>query len=382
MAQDSLGYIDAARSLRDAGSAAIATLPAEHSPLYSVFLALGALLGLDIPWFATLVQVGLGTATVVIVARLTARETNNRLAGLCAGVIAAIHISFVFWTPYVLSETLFLFLLACSADRALQLARSNHPARDAVLVALLVIATIGVRPTGISFALAVVVLIVAFGLSNWRSLAPLALGFCLPLAAVGVVAIDVDGARLADWTRSGVQNGLLETDAGRATSGVDIDVNPPPIAQSLPPGQSEEFLQTGPLVFAAHHPEFVLAQLARKLRLFWAPVLPEYSATHAVGSTLYFLALYALAIIGVASQRSLSPFVLLCVTSVILFTMTSLITIVDYDQRYRLPAELFLIPLAGVGVSGLIMKVRARTRGARPSSTSKLVARAQTSKSR
>ena len=350
---DGLGYITSARALLTDGPGTLRSLPLEHSPLYTGFIAVGTLVGMDPAWFATLIQACLGAATASILAQMTARECQNRLAGICAGAIAAAQISFVFWVTYALSETLFLFLLAWSANAALQLGKARAPFRAAIGVGLITAASIAARPTGVAYVGAVLLLVVVLARHDPRLLGRLLGGFCLPLVVFGGSAVVLDGPHLADFARSSVQNGLVETDNGRATSGVDLDVNPPPIVESLPPEQRAEFIAHGPLAFAEQHPAFVVNQALRKLRLFWTPALPEYSLVHAIGSSLYFVGFYLLAIVGFVRVHRPTPLVVLSGSSVVLFTLLSLVTIVDYDQRYRLPAELFLVPMAGIGLSWL-----------------------------
>src|ERR1700687_3828094 len=114
---DGSGYIAWAQALAAGSSDAIAGLRVEHAPLYGLFLAAGLLIpGVQIAWFAVLAQALAGAATVVVLARLTARETGSQVAGLCAGAIAAVQISFVFLYAYVVSETLFLVIVAVAAD--------------------------------------------------------------------------------------------------------------------------------------------------------------------------------------------------------------------------------------------------------------------------
>ena len=62
------------------------------------------------------------------------------------------------------------------------------------------------------------------------------------------------------------------------------------------------------------------------------------------------------ALVGFALARRMPFLVTLASPSVILFTLMSLITIVDYDQRYQPPAELFLVPIAGAGLSWLLSR--------------------------
>ena len=86
-------------------------------------------------------------------------------------------------------------------------------------------------------------------------------------------------------------------------------------------------------------------------------MLPEYSLAHAIGSGAYFGAFYVLAVLGLVRVRRYDALTTLCLASALLFTLISVVTIVDYDQRYRLPAELFLVPLAGLGLSWLLSRV-------------------------
>jgi hypothetical protein len=354
---DGAGFLTSAHALLAQGPAALASLPVEHSPTYPIVLWVGLLLPMDVGWFTVLVQAVLGAATVVVLYRLTLRETGSRLAARAAGVIAAVQITFVFWTTYLLSETLFLFLIAVAADQALRLKSSRHPLRDAVALGVLALISVSVRPTGFAFTIA---LLVTLACAGRRGLAERLVGFLLPLAVlIGVVLSSAvilrDNQttalvqRVGDWARSGVQNGLLETEHGRATSGIDLDITPPPIVETLPAGQRDEFVRDGPVTFAERHPEFAVEQTLRKFSIFWSPTTPDYSFAHALGATAYFLVFYALAIVGAVYATRYRLLFVMCVASVCMFTLTSLVTIVDYDQRYRLPVELFMIPLAGVG---------------------------------
>ena len=358
MGIDSAGYIAASRAIVDHGSGALPTIVFVHGPLYSFFLTIGLLVpGLEITWFAALSQAVLGAATVAVLARITARETRAAHAGMCAGALAAVHVSFVFWTAYVLTETLFLFLVAVCAERVLVLRASTSLPRDAALVGVLALLVVAARPTGSVLLVAVTVLVaMAVAAQHWRPAALVIACFSLPIVivwaglAVGPGVGSVPGG-VVYFARSAVENGLLWTEAGRATSGVDVDVFPPPVIATLPATQQAEFVQEGPLAFAARHPEFVAAQAGRKLRTFWSPSLPDYSARHAVLSSVYFGLFYALAIVGWVQARRLRYLITLSSLSVVLLTLTSVVTIVDYDLRYRLPAELFLIPLAGIGLA-------------------------------
>jgi hypothetical protein len=380
---DSVEYVAWGRALASGGPSALSVLRAEHAPLYGVFLAIGVLLtGMDLAWFAVLSQCLVGALTAVILARLTARATSNPRAGLFAGAAAAVHVSFVFWTAYLLSDTLFLLFVALCVERGLALgAPTSTPlglasrrglalASRAALVSGLALVSVAARPTGVALCAALVPLMLVTARGSARRLVLLCGGYCLPFLAVTIVSLvavvlgstaTVSGlSSVTAWTRSGIENGLLWTETGRATAGIDVDVYPPPVLATLPPEQRDEFLQARPLDFASRHPEFVISQVARKFRTFWAPTLPEYSLPHALTSATYFLVFYAMALLGLYQARRYAPLLTIVIAGALAFTLASLITIVDYDLRYRLPAELFLIPVVGLGLSSVFDRLLLR----------------------
>ena len=92
---------------------------------------------------------------------------------------------------------------------------------------------------------------------------------------------------------------------------------------------------------------------------YWLPAYPEWSLSHRIWASLYFTALYLLAVIG-AVVAIRSRFVWLLVAIAAFSTLTAMATLVDYDARYRLPAELALLPLASVGLLEIVARLRAR----------------------
>ena len=73
---------------------------------------------------------------------------------------------------------------------------------------------------------------------------------------------------------------------------------------------------------------------------------------HKLWAGAYFVTLYILAISGTL-RRWREPLVRLLVTLLAVTLATVMVTIVDYDGRYRLPAELYLVPLAAAGIAQL-----------------------------
>jgi hypothetical protein len=67
-----------------------------------------------------------------------------------------------------------------------------------------------------------------------------------------------------------------------------------------------------------------------------------------------------LALAGLVAARRNRPLVTLVVIGVSAFMLTSVVTIVDYDLRYRLPAELLLMPVAGLGLAWFVARLVVR----------------------
>lgn len=357
---DSPHYLSAARQLQAQGVSGLAGLDPTAAPLYPVVMAASAwVFGGDPVTGAVAMQVLLGAVTAALLARIAYRMSAGSLsAAVVTGGVAAVYPALVFWGLYVLTESLFLFLFALCLDRLLVLRVSRRPAVDALVAGLAVGATVLTRPTAGPFALFLPMYVwMAVG-GHWRArlraLAGLAAS-ALPVAALLIATqlrptpIDLP-AKLSNYVWSAIWFGLQWTERGRATPGIDIIGDPPGGAQAAA------------IAWIASDPVYFLAQAARKLKVFWSPVLPEFSVQHAAVNLAVYLPLYAAAIGGVRRIWRSPPLRALVLAAVASFTLVSMITFVDYDQRFRLPVEVCLIPLAGVGIAPMIDAARRRTR--------------------
>ena len=374
---DSLRYIERAYEIVAGGPLVILGLPVENSPLYSVFLVPGVLAGIDVAWYAALSQAALGAATVVVLAQATFLGTGGVAAGLLAGAIASVHPTFVFWGVYVLSDTLFLFVLALILERLLRLYSSVRPLGDAAIVGLLLAISVGIRPTAFPFALSVLALVALSALRDWQRLARLVAGLVLPWVVVltawiagaalearavavggrrtgsrlgklgGVPGVGVDGGRPRNAGHRRRSRSVAGVGDNERSAAIDVHANGPGSAVPIHCAQ----------------PDFFVQQAVRKARTLWAPVLPEASRAHAILNLAWFIPLYCLSVVGLAiAFRRYRELAMVTSVGIATFTLTSLLTFVDYDQRYRLPIELFLIPLAATGLVWLMEKRAAPAR--------------------
>jgi 4-amino-4-deoxy-L-arabinose transferase-like glycosyltransferase len=352
---DSQSYLLQGTEILRQGPLSFLSFAAEQSPLYSLLFSLcAAVAGPNAGWAVGVVQALLGGLTALLLASFTTRATGNRLAGILAGAIAAVHITFVFWSVYVLTDTLLLFLLAVAMWCLLTLAVTRHPFVDGLVTSLVLLLLVLTRRTNVLASGAF--LVVAGVLVRKRRLA--LIGLVLPVA-LGLAVLVSGGLRsragggLADragaYAWQAIYMGLQWTEEGRATEGVDVHLST--IGDDAERGA---FYRDQSLDWIRGDPGYFFAQAARKFKVLWSPFLPEDSTGHKLINAIYLVPLYALGIVGWVTARRNLPFIFITSVGIGVFTLLCLITFVDYDQRYRLPAELFLIPLSGVGLTRVL----------------------------
>src|SRR5438874_1854746 len=114
---DSQIYLAAAVALRNGGLDSFLAFQLDGRLMYSLLLAAAdALLGTNLVWGVGIVQAVLGSLTAVVIGKATLGATGSKAAGLLAASIVCVHITFVFWGVYILSDTLMLLLMSVSID--------------------------------------------------------------------------------------------------------------------------------------------------------------------------------------------------------------------------------------------------------------------------
>jgi 4-amino-4-deoxy-L-arabinose transferase-like glycosyltransferase len=327
----------------------IATL--HRPPLYPLFLAA---MGND-PHLAVLAQ-ALVTAFCAPLLGDAARRQFGHAAGWLSGFLAAAEPALVFWTSYVLSDALTLAVLALFVELA-----SVVLERPSVLVEVMFGASGGILAIARAAYIPLAVLGAgAAALSRDRPRRAV-LTFVSGLFLVIVVAwsptlLVGSTPHYASSYWETLYNGTQWNEVGRGTSGVDI--NHPSSVDTLTEAEQVAFYRTEVVRFVTSNPGGYLVLALRKALWYWLPAYPEWSLSHRIWSSAYFTAMYLLAIVGAAvAIRSHFAWLLLAIAA--FSTLTAMVTLVDYDARYRLPAELAIIPLASVGLLELLARVRA-----------------------
>lgn len=344
---DTSGYLAAAAALRSdpfTTADAFMNLP----PLYVLALAVT---GGGVA--AATLNVIAGAAIAPLLGIATERHLG-RSAGIAAAALVVIEPAFIQWTAYLLTDTLALFLFAVSIERSsAALAGGRHLASFAAGAA----AALAVLSRAAYAAPAVAALFAQ--VRSRRARARTALFVLAVIVVVGApvarnVAAGVGPVPYRDQGWFLLWAGTTWTERGRGTVGVDI-VYPPEHA-AWDASQRQSFYRDSVIRFVTEHPAEMAVQIARKSIWFWSPLYPEWSTFHKIWSTAIYGALYVLALLGLIRAWR-SPYAQLLVLAILGTHAAVALTIVDYDARYRLPAELYLLPLAAAGAVSVAHRV-------------------------
>lgn len=346
-AADSNLYRTLAESiLRGDGFARDGVPTAFVTPGFPLFLA-GLYLISRATIFIALVNCLLGALTVGFIAAISSR-LGGRQAAWAGGLFAAFYPHLIFWTGYVLTETLYVFLVVTSLYLIIR-ATEERSVSWAALSGLVMGAAFLVRPIILGFA----ALALAAGLLDKRLRRRALVAACALAAVVGVWVIRnaiVLDAPVATSTESGYV--LWQGNSPGATGGTrgyvdDLDFDPLQIPDGTSEAEADRIYMREAMSWMRENPLDVLALAPKKLWNQWRP-------TYEGASTLNWLATlasYPLLLIGSAigflrSKRNLTWTLLVaffCYHLVVHGLVTGMI-------RFRLPVEAALIPLLGAAV--------------------------------
>ncbi len=349
---DTAGFAAAALAMR--GSILTnAEIFLTRPPVYALLLAI-----MPSDQVVVLIQAVLSAAVAPLIGVATARAFGLR-AGVVAAIVAAVMPPFIEWTPYLLSDVLALALLAVAIER-LSAAVAHGRARAMLPVGAAAAAAVLTRPayTAAAAAFAVAAAAGRPRVAHFLAFAVGALLVSLPflvrnVAATGTLELYEGRGWETLW------EGTQWTEQGRGTGGVDFVV-PPDIAR-LPSAEQTDFYRSETIRVFTERPVASGGLMLKKGLWYLLPFYPEWSTVHKLVSLATLGSLYVFALLGAWRHRK-NAFSWALVLIAASFVGTTMLTVVDYDARYRLPFILALIPLAGAGAQALLLAPRSATR--------------------
>jgi len=290
-------------------------------------------------------------------------------SALAIGLTAALQIVLVYWSPFVTSETPFIFILSVCILLSSLFIKLGKPIH-ALLLFFSLLAAFTSRPAGISFALVIFAYMVWLVLARvfpkkgrYLFLSAALLAILLSAVTLKMRSVKIDKVieetypqellglslyidQLPDVRKS---DNHLRFFSGRLTLIPGIKI--PQIEEGVP-----QVIRTGDIAsyFKRHFDKFFILSGLRIYTLF-NPWVPEYSPRHNIFNCLFYYTVYILSLFGFISlfriNRAFTLLILLAVLSQIILIG---LTVVDYDFRLRLPIEFLLCIPAGAGASFML----------------------------
>lgn len=371
---DAQFYLEIARNIAAGSGMSVSGRPTAFvGPGYPLFLAALLRIGAD-PLTVGVIQAGLGAATAVL-AGLTSLElaravdleqrVQQRVALASAGLVA-LYPHLVFWTGYVLTETLFVFLVA-AALYALVRARRTRAIRAALIAGLV---------AGLAAVTRAPFLVVGLALGGgWylrdtgprRGLLATAflLALLLPVGAWTARNIAVMGAPVVTSTESGFvfYTGNSPGATGGSRGYVDekdfrLPAGPPPPGGEV---ERDRFFLGHALAHVASDPLAVIGRWPAKVVNMWRPSYEGASARNEIVTLVTYVPVLLtglagatyLAFRGGLHSSAVTPALFLFIWAGIHIAVTGMI-------RFRLPAELVLMEAAPFAGLAALERIRRR----------------------
>jgi len=367
-ASDSGAFLGAARAVANGDWSRLAEYP--FHALYSLLLVPAYWNGEHVRSYVAVLHITLSAATVVLIAIVAAEMTSDESAPFIAGAAATVYPTALFWMPYILTETAFVFTLlafAWSTIDALRRPVGGSLVRTVVIGAVLFF----LRPVAVAIVacgVSAAALAIAGATSprrvvaaRWAAAIIVAIAAAAPFATATTrdrfVRIPTIGQTL--WLSTTVVHGTQAELAAAAT---------PPGPPTLSSGDQYALKARTAVEFMSAHPFRYLSMAARRFVAFWVPALYlDWSPRHRlidVGITVPLI-IAACCAIAVGGRRDAW---LVMIGYAMLLALESAFGQIDADARYRFPAEVLLIAPAAVTVSALLRRASAAPAPARNAS--------------
>ena len=333
--------------------------------LYGIMLAPSFLLGIGLETWVTVLHLACAVATAVLVHR-TALLFAGPLGSLAVGLATGLLPTAVFWSNYILTETLFLLVMAAFAyacARTLSDPRLKFALAAPLATATLLLVT---RPVGLPVAAA------GLGFVLWALVAERAgerQARRVVTAAVALALIAATAVMAAPPTRDAVLSNktivaslwnstrIWHAGNGHVSAGVTL---PEDIARLSPADQREEQRERA-LNYIGEQPAEYLGKASIRFASFWFPwATATWSPAHKLTDLLLPVALIGLALYSLVrpppgcGRRIVYLLAALALVQGVLVMFSQ----IDTEGRYRLPAELVLLPLAALAVDRIALKRR------------------------
>lgn len=335
---------------------------------YSFTLAPAFVFGIEPETWVVPLHLALGVATVVVMYRI-ASLFLERGPAILVGAGTAMLPAALHWSHFILSETLFLFVVSVFLLVCAQRLVDPHwdRLRLGVVSALGILVAV-TRPSGVLTVCVAGLCLIGVTVSRERggSAARRAVGATVlaSLVAVALVlAVPATRHRLLGlptvYTSIYLSTRTFDSDIEHVARAIEL---PDEVGALEDPERGRE-LRKRSFEFIRERPGDYVSRAGIRFTNFWFPWLTaRWSNAHLALDAAVSLTLVGLSVCGlvlVRSSRARNVMVMLALVALVQGVLVAFSQL-DSEARYRLPAELALLPVAGAGVQGLWHRVRRR----------------------
>ncbi|HEY9634163.1 MAG TPA: hypothetical protein V6D14_12185 [Coleofasciculaceae cyanobacterium] len=359
-AGDSQGYILWAKLLAQGNTSGFEQFPLHQ--LYSLVLTPIYSLGIPEGEYIKYLHIFASTATVGLM-YLAGRLLVSPGYGLLVGALTALYPKFIFWLPYVLTETGFLFCL--SMFLAIFIAFLKRPNLWRFLAYLgMSILLFFSRPVSLPILLISTTILGALFLArHWglRKMMIICASFWFSLVTTVCIAFATNTElqtrilKLPTFTQSLWLSTKLSSNSMEETLSVlkDEQQRVENLVKGLPPGTEWTYKATEATRFITRHPLAYLGMAARRFISFWYPWIfsDSWSLAHRIFDACVSLLLSMGTVALLFHRNSRTPEIISLTLMALSLAILTSFSQIDTDGRYRLPAELILLlisPISGV----------------------------------
>jgi hypothetical protein len=327
--------------------------------LYAFTLAPAYVLALPVSTYIAVLHILLSTVTVLILMGTAAALSSSRYA-ILVGAAATVNPFFLQWLPYVLTETFFFCVFAGYAYAAVLLLKRPSWIRAWSYTAAAAAAVLS-RPVALPVAAVTTCIIILVAVDravpqrarNGRFAILIGVALALLIAGGGLFA----AARPRLMTLPTVVQGLWAStvlrvgnmDDVRAFGARDEQVDAM-FAGRL--GERDRYKIAEALAYIRMNPGKYLMQAAVKVVSFFFPWIfaaAAWSPAHRAVDAVFSIFLVVGALLALGSDRIARLHTVTLLTMALTLALLSAFSLMDPDGRYRVPAEILLLPLAPAG---------------------------------
>lgn len=349
-AGDSHAYLFLAQNIIDGNFSDVLAAPFHLT--YAFLLIPGLVFPSGLSWYIPLLHIVLSSISVVFLFLISMEITTDERVHRITAILGVFYPYLLHWMKYILTEVAFVSILLAFIFLSIKVLKGCGK-KIGILWGLCAVILLVTRPVSILILIVVGVATLFSGLrrkfpENWRLLsnAILFIGILMSILLLSITAINQRVLSLHAVTESL----WLSTRVVSGTFDEYKKAELPPETFGMSALELREYKKDISIDFIRTQPlKYLLMAIQRFFNYFYPWIYPQWSFKHRIFDAVLSLGLTitTIASLYAPAKRNL---ILLLVSCVLALGVTTAFSQIDTDGRYRLPAEVLIIPASSVGI--------------------------------